>query len=348
MSTKVMGLKVWHWLVIAIIVASGLGYISLPYLGSGWLSTGDGNGDQGPQPGEEIYYGACDFRFIYTDYFAGTDATGSSTNEAASLFHTKPGSGVAGTAISVHATTSTSAEILEGDDGYVWFYFYGGDDYYFLDDVFVNSNERVVEHQWSDYDNDGTDEFIFKAWVGDVGKRGQGLTPVCVFAAVGVDEDDGTISDDNPADITGVGEVSGTVTAITWKFSGIAAEDAYYIGRLYVATNDTRGGDDVRCAELTLSGGWTIGGQTSWGAPVSEANGDYEAWYFTGGDDYTEPHNAIPVWRGTNAADAMYLTLNVKTYYETSDEVEFTIYIDFVQPDGNIDTDSDGVNINEA
>jgi hypothetical protein len=128
----------------------------------------------------------------------------------------------------------------------------------------------------------------------------------------------------------------------------MTAEDGYYLGRLYIATNSTRGGDDVRCAELTLSGGWTIGGQTTWGGPVSESNGDYEAWYYLGGADYTEAHNAIPMWRGTNAADALYITLNVKSYFETNDDIGFTLYMDWVQPDGNIDTDSDVVDLEEA
>jgi hypothetical protein len=281
-----------------------------------------------------------------TDYFTGSDSTGAATNEAAALYHAKPGIGTGGASITP-GTTGTTHEILESDEGYVWIYFYAGDDVYFIDTNFVSSNSRVTEAEWTDFDSDGSDEYIFKAWVGDVGQRGQGLTPVVSFAAATVDEDDGSIADDNPADISGVGETSGTVTAVTWKISGLTAEDGYFLGRLYIATNDTRGGDDVRCAELTLSGGWTIIGQTSWGAPTLESNGDYEAWYWNP-SDYTEAHNAIYCWRGTNAADSMYVTLNVESYFETNDEVQFTLYLDWVQPDGNIDTDSDAVVVTEA
>ena len=341
-----MGLKVWHWIVIAIVLAAWTGVVYVPVL-SDIFKTGTTTPTPGPEPGEDIYFGACTFKITMSDYFTGADSTGDSSSEAASLFHSKPGIGSAGASVTP-GTTGNTHEVLESDQGYVWFYFYSGDDLYFMDHLFSAANPRVTEHEWLDYDNDGKDEFIFKAWVGDAGIRGQGLTPVIVFATSTVDEDDGTIADDNPTDSTGVGEVSGTVTAITWKLSGITAEDGYWLGRLYIATNATRGGDDVRCAELTLSGGWTIIGQTSWGAPVSESNGNYEAWYFLGGADYTEQHNAIKIFRATNTADAMYVTLNVKTYYETNDRVEFTLYLDFVQPDGNIDTDSDGVNINEA
>jgi hypothetical protein len=345
MSSKVLGIKIWHWALIIIIGAAVLGYIELPII-SDWLHPQQ-TITPGLEPGEEIYYGACTFKITMTDYFAGTDFTGSATNEAAALYHSKPGIGAAGASVTP-GTTGNTHEILESDQGYIWFYFYAGDDAYFMDHLFVGDNSRVTEAEWNDFDDDGTDEYIFKAWVGDVGVRGQGLTPVVSFAAAVIDEDDGSIADDNPSDITGVGETSGTVTAITWKISGMTAEDGYFLGRLYIATNATRGGDDVRCAELTLSGGWTIIGQTSWGAPVSESNGNYEAWYWLGGADYTEAHNAIKLYRGTNAADSLYVTLNVESYYETNDEVEFTLYLDFVQPDGNIDTDSDAVNVNEA
>jgi hypothetical protein len=344
-NKKVMGLKVWHWIIVIALFGAYLGYWQLPIV-SDFLSGQNVTPTPGPSPGEEIYYGACTFKITMTDYFTGSDSTSAATNEAAALYHSKPGIGAAGASVTP-GTTGATHEILESDKGYIWMYFYAGDDVYFVDDLFNAANSRVSESEWIDFDSDGTDEFIFKAWVGDVGERGQGLTPVVSFAASTVDEDDGSIADDNPADITGIGETSGTVTAITWKISGCTAEDGYYLARMYVATNDTRGGDDVRMAELTISGGWTIGGQTSWGAPISESNGNYEAWYWAPAD-YTEPHNAIPMWRGTNAADSLYITLNVKSYFETNDRVQFTIYLDWVQPDGGIDTDSDAVVLDEA
>ena len=345
MSTQVMGIKIWYWFIIIAVLGSGLGYWSLPILGSGWFSTGGTTVTPRPIPDEEIYYGACTFKITLTDYFTGTDFTGSVANEAAALYHSKPSVGAAGASVTP-GTTGATHEILESDKGYVWFYFYAGDDGYFVDSLFQASNARVTESEWTDFDNDGTDEFIFKAWVGDVGVRGQGLTPVVSFAAAVVDEDDGTIGDDNPADQTGAGTGAQT-ESITWKFSGITAEDGYYLGRMYIMTNETVGGDDTRMKELQMSGGWTIGGRTTWGAPIREENGNYTAWYWDP-VDYDEAHNAIPVWRGTNAPDSMYVTLTISCNYESGDATKFTIYMDWVQPDGVIDTDTDDVTIDSG
>jgi hypothetical protein len=131
---------------------------------------------------------------------------------------------------------------------------------------------------------------------------------------------------------------------ITWKFSGITAEDGYYLARLFFVTNETRVGDDVRLKDVSISGGWTFDGPSSISAPVLETSGDYEAYYINP-TDYTEISNAIPVYRGTRAADSLYITLNVDCYLESGDSISITIYVDWVTAEGSIDQDSDAVNI---
>ena len=342
LNKKVIGLKVWHWIIIIVLLGAYMGWWTIPIISDYLKTTGDGG--PGPTPGEDIYYGACTFKITMTDYFTGADSTGASSTEAAALYHNKPGVGMAGASVTPGVTGNTH-EILESDNGYVWFYFYAGDDLYFVDSLF-SGNSRVTESEWSDFDNDGTDEFIFRAWVGDVGVRGQGLTPVVSFAAATVDEDDGTIADDNPADQTSIG-TSKTTASITWKLSGFTAEDGYYLARLYISTNETIGGTDIRFKELQLSGGWTVGGQSSWGAPIREENGNYTAWYVAP-SAYDEAHNAIPMWRGTNAPDSLYVTVNIECMYESGDATKFDIYFDWVQPDGAIDTDTDDVTLDSG
>jgi hypothetical protein len=287
---------------------------------------------------EEIYYGSAQFKIVQGDFFTG--ASVSPTNAKYVLYHSKPGVGVTGTSISASGTTT---ELLKSDKGYVWMEIYGGDDYYLMEDEFLAGNGRVAESYWDDYDGDGKDEFVVKLWVGDIGERGQGLTPVVSLSLPLLDEDTASWSDDDPSDQSGIGTGETTVT-ITWKLSGITAEDGAVFGRLYFATNSTRGGDDVRFEEMSLSGGWTIKGQTSWGAPVYEENGNYEAWYIRT-DDYLEPHNGIAVYRSTNAADALYVTVSVRCTFETGDVVSVTLYADVIGPDGDVTTVSDAVNL---
>lgn len=334
MSQKIFGLKLWHWIVIIALIGAYMGYWSIPII-SDYMKPGAVT--PGPTPGVEIYYGAFTIKPISSDYFTGVDLDG--TNEAYVMYHQKPGLGVTGVAIT--ADSGSSVEILKEDEGYVWMSFYHGDDTYLAEEAFIAANSRLTEVQWVDFDNDGKDELIAKVWCGDIGIPGQGLTPIVALSVPLVDEDDGTIADDDPSDQLSCGTGTQTIT-ITWQWSGIAAEDGYFLGRMYFITNETYGGTDLRLKELTLSGGWTIGGQTYWSAPTSEENGDYVAWYFKP-SDYTEPSNALPMWRGTKAADTLYATLTCETTFDGSDSyLEISMMMDWIQPDGAIDSDDCG------
>ena len=279
----------------------------------------------GVAPGE-FYYGSAQFKLVQTDYFTGGAV--SPTSAVYTLYHVRPRTGVSGTAITASGTTT---EIFKADGGKVYMAIYGGTDYYLVEPDVYNSNPRITSHYYEDFDNDGTDELIVELDVSDVGERGQGLTPVVSISLPLVDEDISGLTSDNPADQSSIGTTATTVT-ITWKVSGLTAEDGVTLQRIYFATNSSRGGDDLRFETLTISGGWTVNGQDTWGAPVHEENGDYEAWYMRPAD-YLEPHAGTLVWRGTNADDSLYVTVSIRCMFESAEDHLVDLYMDFLDPD---------------
>ncbi|MDH5686270.1 MAG: hypothetical protein OEZ48_00165 [Candidatus Bathyarchaeota archaeon] len=288
----------------------------------------------------EGYFGTCQFKLILGDYFTGAAVT--PTNQKSILYHEVPAKGTTGTAITASGTTT---EVLKSDGGIVWMEIYSGDDYFLMESEFLASkaNERVVDSYWEDYDQDGKDEFVVKLDIADVGERGQGLTPTVSLSLPLLDEDVTGITDDDPSTIVGIG-TSENVTIVTWKFSGLTAQDGFAIARLYFATNSTRGGDDVRMENLRLTGGWTVAGRTTWAAPIDEDNGNYEAWYVRT-DDYLEVHNGVLVYRQTNAGDSLYVELTVRCTMETDDVVNFDIYIDILSAAGAVTTLTDDIDL---
>ncbi len=282
----------------------------------------------GPVTGE--YYGSCSFVINENDYLAGASA--SPTNGAYTLFHEEPKSGSAGESITASGTTT---DIWVVDEGYVWFEIYGGDDFYLVEDAFKSANShRISTTYWTDWDGDGSDDFICKVYVGDVGVIGQGLTPTCTITLPLLDLDKSGLVSDNPTNQTSVGTTE-VVKQITWKFSGITAEDGVFLTRLFFATNDTREGEDVRCEELTLSGGWvsSSGCKTYWASPIDHDDNTYTAWYIKP-SDYLEYHQGERIWRDTNEADTLYISLNVRCTLETSDVAQIIVYAYFVDSTG--------------
>jgi len=278
---------------------------------------------------DDFYYGPVQFKINQGDYFTGTAA--SPTSAVYTLYHSRPGIGIPGTAITASGTTT---EVYKADQGVVYMAIYGGTDFYPVTDQFIAANPRIISSYWEDFDNDGTDEFVVKLDVADVGQRGQGLTPVCALSYPLIDQDTSGLTSSSPADISSVG-TSENVQTITWTLSGMTAQDGAVLARLYFVTNCTRGGDDVRLENVAITGGWTVVGWTDMAVPKREDNGDYEAWYYDT-SDYTEVHNALLVYRGTNAADTLYITLSIRCTFESAEDHLIDLYAEFLDPAGAV------------
>jgi len=288
-----------------------------------------------PGAEEGIYTRSVNIKINEGDYFTGADV--SPTNAAYLLFHADPRTGVTGSEAITATGTTTSVSTQ-----YIYLRIYGGDDYYMITDQFGCTGAKIVDRFWYDFDGDGDDDFFVKLDMSDAVRVDSDNVHYVTVLLKLLDEDTSNWSDDNPSDISSIG-TSESVQTITWKISGITAEDGAVISRLYFATNSTRGGDDVRFESLSLSGGWRILGQTAWSAPVREDNGNYEAWYLTGEPDYLEPHNGMVVLRGTNDADSLYVTVQVRCTLESGDNITVDLYMDVLSPDGAVTTVNDQV-----
>lgn len=290
----------------------------------------------------EYYYGSCSFKINQQDYLAGGAA--SPTGAKYLLFHTKPVKGATFSSITAGGTTT---DIRKADKGYVWYTIYGGSDFFIVEEAFIAGNSRIVDDYWEDYDEDGDDDFIIKVYVGDVGERGQGLTPVCALD-LPLLQLDLTLTNDNPDDQTGLEETE-KVVQIEWELSGITEEYGCYLTELYFVTNDTRKGNDVKLEEVTLSGGWvrTSGAPTEFDVPCKEENGDYEAWYYKA-DDNREYNQGIRMWRDTGEPDTLHVTLNVRITFEENDAIGIHLYATFIGPDGTDAQVDDEVGLGEA
>lgn len=337
-------MSIWIILIIVIVIGSA---IFAPDALQGFVDqiTGlFGGAGAGVGPGAAgTYYGNVNFIINQHDHLAGGAVT--PTNGAYELFHGQPVKGLGGIAITASGTTT---EVSRSDSGAVWMTLYGGDDFYIVEDCFRSSNPRVKQAYWSDYDEDGDEDYVVQLDVSDIGIIGSAQTPDCTLSLPLLDLDKTGLTDDDPSDVTGIG-TSEVVKQVVWKLSGITAEDGVFMTRLYFATNSTRGGDDLRFEELSLSGGWvsSSGAQSYFGNPVKEENGNYEAWYVNP-SDYLEYHQGMRLWRDTNEADSMYVSVNIRCILEAGDVLSVDIYADFVDPTGATAQVTDQVLLKQA
>lgn len=276
------------------------------------------------------YWGNINFKVSETDALGGAAHTSAGV---VFKYHTnEPADEIGGVSIT---TSGTVIEMDPTQKGYCWISTDLGTDEYalakWLEPTFKVQNPRIREVKWKDITGDDLDEMLVKVWLGDLQK---GTTdPVWTMKMPWFDEDVASYGDDNPADQTGISLTAGTEVTVTWKLNGITAEDAGVIGKIYFVTNDTREGNDIRLTTLKLYGAWTIKGQTAWAAPTGISAGAYEAYYFQP-VEYTDPVEGILVYRETNAADALYLDLKCKMYFESADAVLVDLYIELIAADG--------------
>ena len=305
---------------IVTLIATGIFFGGLYVKNNILVSTVDGI------PEAEIYRGNLAVKTSENDFVSGGAHT--SSNAKIYWYSTEPTSESDGIVI------SSTAKTVEVMDGWGWVSVHNEDDGYliapWLESEFRNQNPRIKEIYYKDLDSDDKKELVAKVWFGDLKVGAE--DPEWTFNINWIDEDV-TLSDDNPSDITGQGTTSGTAFTITWKLSGLTAGDGCVFGKIYFATNDTREGNDIRLEDLRLYGDWTIKGKTSWSTPVSVSSGNYEAIYFSP-IEYTDPFNGILCYRKPQASDALYVSLQGKTYLEAGNNITVDLFIEIIGGDG--------------
>ena len=285
-----------------------------------------------------------DFEIDQSDWKAGGAVT--PTTPVYNYFYDEPSLGDTGVGITVAGEDIT---IIADNDGIIWLDVYGGTDFYLVESV-LRGLPNVKMVKVNDWDNDDTLDCLVKLDMSRFLTEQHEYKPTYVMELPLLDVDVTGLDDDNPADQTTLGEAQVTAT-ITWMYSGVTAEDGFYISELWVLTNDTVKGNDVTLKSMTIDGSMTAipGGSVTLSPQHDSIGGAYAAYYIRT-SDADEPLDPVSqgFFRGTNKGDALYFTLSVQCNFETDDGVTIDIYFTLVSPDGTTAQETDSVTLGDA
>lgn len=263
------------------------------------------------------------------DWQAGGSAT--PTTPVYTYFYSKPSADDTGEAITVAAE---DVSVKASNGGILWIDCYGGTDFYLVESAFKNANPEVEQVVTEDWDGDGKLDFLAKLDLSQFLRGEQSFKPTFTLSMPLLDVDVAGLTSTNPANQGSIG-TSETVVTIDWDLSAITAEDGAEITELYIVTNTTRQGEDLRLEEMYFTGQWTVLGQKSWSNPVLTTYGDYSGYYIKAGDnnDPLDPGGII-VFRDTNKADKLSISVNIRVTGESSEVYLIDLYVTFVTPAG--------------
>ena len=331
------------WIVVIVVLFGGMG------LGARLKDLNIG--DLWGAPSDENFVGGVAWAIDEADWQANIAAV--PTTPAFSLYFTMPSGVSVGKPIAVGGST-----ISVDGSGFVWIDMYGGTDFYLIPDyaVLKSVNPRARDLVISDYDNDGSLDYMVKFDVGDIGVTGQGINPTMDITLPLLDQDTGGLAISAPADQTGLGEAE-VVATITHTLSGLAADDGYMISEIWYTTNATTEGDRVAFEELSFSGGVTakkitgaaMSDISKINSPIKEENGNYNAWYILADED-NDPlsKGGLFVYRATDETDDLALKINVRCTFATNNKVSITAHVRYVTPAGVKADLTDTISLEEA
>jgi hypothetical protein len=284
-----------------------------------------------------------DFEIDQSDWKAGGTVTPGSP--VYSYFYDEPTEGDTGIGITVAGEDIT---IIADNDGMIWIDAYGGTDFYLIQSV-LRGLPNVKMVKVNDWDNDDDLDCLIKLDLSRFLKEQHEYKPTYVMELPLLDIDVAGLDDDDPADQRTLGTGGGTVE-VTWKYTGVDAQDGYVISELWVLTNDTVKGNDVTLKSMTVSGSHTvIGGTKTYSPDHDSIGGAYASYYIRTADsgEALDPAN-LQIYRATNAGDAIYFTLQVQHSLESADNVTIAIYFTLVTPDGTTAEETDVMILGEA
>lgn len=287
-----------------------------------------------------IYTGNINFVESIQDGILGS--TLDPTGDAYYWFPTQPSS-MAG------AVTLTAAGHVKSalPSGFCWVVVEAGSsDNLLLSDALVSMNAPyVVDSFWADLSNDNSADFCMKIDTSKVGINGQAQTPTLNLVIPFVNED-ATLTLSSPADNDNLGAAEVT-TSTTWTITDCANDDGFNIGRLYFTCNKTIASGEFKPEQLTISNGLGLSGQSVWSAPIAKVEGSTSYYYYIGADtspDYRHVFNGELYGIRTGEPTTIYVQLTYKTTLTSGDLV--TLYVDQIDGDGTVTTDSDAINAN--
>ena len=275
---------------------------------------------------ETPFYGNLQIKISENNLYGGSETTSNPVYEAFHSYSYEAGL----TSSKAISASGTTFEVQKEDEGIIYMMFHGGDSHFIADWAVGESgrNPRVVETFWSDYDDDGKDEFFAKFDVGDISDPMPTTAATLDITLPLIKEDVSGLTDDNPVDKTSIGTAEVTKT-LKWTISGVSEKSGFVIGRLYFSTNATREGDDIQLQKLAISG--TLSKTLT--SPVDTEENTYTAWYLKP-SDYTEVHNGWMCVRQTNMEDGLVVELTVRFTLESGDKVGITLNMVVLNSDG--------------
>lgn len=284
-----------------------------------------------------VYQGNVNFIESIQDGVIGS--TVDPTGDAYYWFPEKPTS-MAG-AVTLTAAGHTKMAL---PSGYCWIVVEAGSsDNILLEDELLSLNSAyVVDHCWADLSNDNSADFCMKIKTSDIGKTGQAQTPALNLVIPFLNED-ATVTLSSPTDKDNTGAPEATVNII-WEITDCASDDGFNIGRLYFTCNKTIASGEFKPEALTISNGLGFGGQSYFSAPISQVEGSTSYYYYINGADYRHVFDGELYGIKTGQPTTIYVQLTCKSTLTSGDNV--TLYIDEVDGDGTVTTDSDAVAIN--
>lgn len=279
-------------------------------------------------------------QFIFTIQDAITGATVNPTNDVYYYFADMPSKLAGGTGL-----TTTGHTLAADPDGECWIAIGDANDNFFCPDLFESINSAFILPGgfWADLADDNKPDYVAHINTANVGVTGQAQTPALNLVAPWLNED-ATLTLSSPADADNTG-ASATTVAITWTITGCTADDGFYIARIYFTDNNTIASGICHPDELTISNGLSGGGRATWDGPIKEVEGSTPYYYYLDGlPDYKEFQNGERYWYETGESATIYITANFDVDLVAGSLV--TIYVDQVDGEGTVTTDSDSVNIN--
>lgn len=284
-----------------------------------------------------------DFEIDQSDKEAGGAVT--PTSPVYSYFYDEPREGDTGVGITVGGEDIT---IKAENDGVIWIDAYGGSDFYLVDSFIRNSNPEVKATKITDWDGDDTLDYLIKMDLSRYLKDEAQFKQTYVMEMPLLDVDVTGLDDDDPADQTSIGTTQTTVT-VTWKYTGVTAEDGYCISELYVLSNDTVKGNDILFKDMSISGTHTVVDNPSGVSiePQHDSVGGAYAGYYIRTSDSDEPLDTenLILFRDTNMGDAIYFSVQIQCNFESGDVVTVDISFLLCSPDGTTATETDSVTL---
>lgn len=273
-----------------------------------------------------------------------TGATANPTSDTYNLYHSQGQRlsslttlfGESGTSIT---GTSKSYAVYPEDGNFLFFNIDTGTDYFPDIAKILTANPWLTSCKWITVSSSTVPEAVCEVQLDKIhqGDLDKDIDPIASRElAVPALPDDTGVTMSAPADQSGIGTTAATDVYITWQLSALAANEAWAIGKIRVASNNTA--RQVEILDLEIRSGsyivnmptyTNVGSSLKYNAPQQVSTTSLGvvsyATYFPANTnvaaDYT---NTLLIPRSASDTDVVYVTLHIQTYFAAAGGVTLT------------------------